>query len=97
MRVSSKMVSKSTPFLMASNTVNSRRSSMSRRRVSTSPSAGRFNVSMPISAPRTAFISAISNEGAMAMTSPVAFICVPSFRLALENLSNGQRGNLTTT
>ena len=52
---------------------------------------------MPISAPRTAFISAISNEGAMAMTSPVAFICVPSFRLAPENLSNGQRGNLTTT
>ena len=52
---------------------------------------------MPISAPRTAFISAISNEGAMAMTSPVAFICVPNLRLAPENLSNGQRGNLTTT
>ena len=31
------------------------------------------------------------------MTSPVAFICVPNLRLAPENLSNGQRGNLTTT
>ena len=52
---------------------------------------------MPISAPRTAFISAISKSGAMAMTSPVAFICVPSVRLAPANLSNGHFGNLTTT
>ena len=36
----------------------------------------------PISAPRTAFMSASSNVAPMAITSPVAFICVPSVRLA---------------
>ena len=30
------------------------------------------------------------------MTSPVAFICVPSVRLAVTNLSNGHLGNFTT-
>ena len=54
-------------------------------------------MSSPISAPRTAFISAISNPGAMAMTSPVAFIWVPSVRLAPLNLSKGHLGILTTT
>ena len=32
----------------------------------------------------------------IAMTSPVAFICVPSVRSPTANLSNGQRGILTT-
>ena len=33
----------------------------------------------------------------VAITSPVAFICVPSLRLMPANLSNGHLGNLTTT
>ena len=33
----------------------------------------------------------------MAMTSPVAFIWVPSLRLAPWNFSNGHFGNFTTT
>ena len=33
----------------------------------------------------------------VAITSPVAFIWVPSFRLIPANLSNGHLGNLTTT
>ena len=37
-----------------------------------------------------------SNVRPMAITSPVAFICVPSLRLACTNLSNGQRGILLT-
>ena len=45
----------------------------------------------------TAFISAFSNVGAIDMTSPVAFICGPRLRFAYTNLSNGQRGSLTTT
>ena len=43
---------------------------------------GMFSVSSEISAPRTAFISAISNVSAIDMTSPVAFICVPRLRFA---------------
>ena len=50
-----------------------------------------------ISAPRTAFISAASKVGAMAMTSPVAFICGPRVRLAPANLSKGHFGSFTTT
>ena len=56
----------------------------------------RFRLSRPTSAPRTAFISAISKLGAMAMTSPVAFIWVPSLRLASANLSKGHLGIFTT-
>ena len=56
----------------------------------------RFRVSMPISAPRTAFMRAISKLGAMAITSPVAFIWVPSFREASANLSKGHLGIFTT-
>jgi len=97
MRVISKISSKDTPAAIASNTVNSLRSSIAARRFLMSPSCLRFSVSMPISEPRTAFISAASNVGAIAMTSPVAFICVPSLRLAPANLSNGQRGSFTTT
>ena len=33
----------------------------------------------------------------MLMTSPVAFIWVPSFRLDPANLSKGHLGNFTTT
>ena len=33
----------------------------------------------------------------VAITSPVAFICGPSVRVALLNLSKGQRGIFTTT
>ena len=55
-----------------------------------------LNVSSPISAPRTAFIIAISKVGAMDMTSPVAFICVPSLLLEPANLSNGHFGNFAT-
>ena len=47
-------------------------------------------------APRTAFCSAASKVRSIAITSPVAFICVPSARSASGNLSNGQRGILTT-
>ena len=65
--------------------------------MSTPLSSARLRVSSLISAPRTAFISAISKLLAMDMTSPVAFICVPSVRLAPANLSKGHLGNLTTT
>jgi hypothetical protein len=33
----------------------------------------------------------------MAITSPVAFICVPRLRSAAANLSKGHRGIFTTT
>ena len=57
---------------------------------------GTIMLSSLISQPRTAFISAPSKLLSMAMTSPVAFIWVPSVLSAYTNLSNGQRGNLTT-
>ena len=47
--------------------------------------------------PRTAFIRAASKVWAMDMTSPVAFIWEPNFRLAPWNLSKGHLGNFTTT
>ena len=50
----------------------------------------------PTSSERTAFCSAASNERSIAITSPVAFICVPSDRSPAPNLSNGQRGIFTT-
>ncbi len=56
----------------------------------------RFRLSIPISAPRTAFIRAISKLGAMDMTSPVAFIWVPKVREASANLSKGHLGIFTT-
>ena len=56
-----------------------------------------FKVSCEISAPRIAFIKAASKFGAIAITSPVAFICVPSIRLDVANLSNVHFGNFTTT
>ena len=49
-----------------------------------------------ISNERTAFWKAASNDRSMAITSPVAFICVPMARSPLGNLSKGQRGILTT-
>ena len=49
-----------------------------------------------ISSDLTAFWNAASNERSMAITSPVAFICVPMARSPAGNLSKGQRGILTT-
>ena len=54
------------------------------------------SVSQPISAPRTAFISACSTFTPIAITSPVAFICVPRVRLPYTNLSNGHFGIFAT-
>ena len=56
-----------------------------------------WRLSSLISAPRTAFIRAASKVWAMDMTSPVAFIWEPNFRLAPWNLSKGHLGNFTTT
>ena len=50
----------------------------------------------PISRLRIAFCSAASKLRSIAMTSPVAFICVPIWRSPNWNLSKGQRGILTT-
>jgi hypothetical protein len=41
--------------------------------------------------------SADPNVRSIAITSPVAFIWLPSVRSAVGNLSNGKRGSLTTT
>ena len=49
-----------------------------------------------ISSERTAFCSAASKLRSMAITSPVAFICVPTWRSPWGNLSKGQRGIFTT-
>ena len=51
----------------------------------------------PTSSDRTAFCSEASNVRSIAITSPVAFICVPSERSPAPNLSKGQRGILVTT
>jgi len=51
----------------------------------------------PISSERMALSKLSSNVLPTLMTSPVAFICVPSFRDAPTNLSNGHFGNFTTT
>ena len=49
-----------------------------------------------ISKDRTAFWKAASKERSIAITSPVAFICVPILRSPPGNLSNGHLGILTT-
>ena len=49
-----------------------------------------------ISSDLTAFWNAASKERSIAITSPVAFICVPMLRSPRGNLSNGQRGIFTT-
>ncbi len=90
-----------TPRRSDSATTQSRRSSTTCRRLSSSSSERSFSVSSRrlyvfCSRQRIAFISAASKFGAMPITSPVAFICVPSIRLACINLSNGQRGIFTT-
>ncbi len=94
----SKISSTETPDFRASKTVNIRKSStLARRSWMGAPSiALRFRVFMWISAPRTAFSTAISKLVPMDMTSPVAFIWVPSLRSAFGNLSKGHFGNLTT-
>ncbi len=51
----------------------------------------------PNSRERTALPRAASKVRSMAITSPVAFICVPVVRSPRGNLSKGQRGILTTT
>ena len=78
--------------------VKRRRSSTRRRRsqIGVLSVSFRFRQSCPISAPRTAFIRAISKLGAIAMTSPVAFIWVPRVREASANLSKGHLGIFTT-
>ncbi len=58
---------------------------------------GAANPLRPVSSERSAFCSAASKLRSMAITSPVAFICVPRRRAAPANLSNGHLGTLTTT
>ena len=76
MRVRADISSMLIPLFIASNTLKSRRSSgtLSRSASGISEIGAALIVSRDISAPRTAFISAASKEGAIAMTSPVAFI-----------------------
>ncbi len=90
-----------TPRRKASETTHSLRSSTacsfsSSSSPETSLREASIRLYMFISRQRTDFISAASKVGAMPITSPVAFICVPSVRRACMNLSNGQRGILTT-
>ena len=59
-------------------------------------SVSSVGVSSPSSMLCTAFMKACSKLLAMAITSPVAIICVPRDFLAYTNLSNGHFGNLTT-
>ena len=56
-----------------------------------------YRWSTPISSDRTAFRRLSSIVRPMLMTSPVAFICVPSLFCAEVNLSNGKRGIFVTT
>ncbi len=87
------------PLLRASKTVNRRRSSVFLRRSFTFSSeiGAALRVSRDISAPLTAFIIPSSKLLPIAITSPVAFICVPKVRGEPANLSNGHLGSLTTT
>ncbi len=64
---------------------------------SAQPFSSHSNERPPISSDRTAFCSDASNVRSMAITSPVAFICVPSERSPKGNLSNGHRGIFVTT
>ena len=75
------------PRFIALNTTNSLSSvsSCSLARISSSVSSvilGMLSVPSEISAPRTAFIMAISKPVPIAITSPVAFMRVPSVRFA---------------
>ena len=66
---------------------------------STSPRQDTDGVCRPshlISTDVSAFSKALSKLLHKDMTSPVAFICVPSTRDAVLNLSKGQRGYFTT-
>jgi len=49
-----------------------------------------------VSRDRSAFLKASSTHLPIAITSPVLFIAVVRVRSAFLNLSNGQRGTLTT-
>lgn len=51
----------------------------------------------PVSSDRTALSSDSSIVRPTAITSPVAFICVPSLFEASENLSKGKRAIFVTT
>ena len=76
-----------------------RRVSVADRSMAPSPrqaGSSQRSVRRPNSSERTAFVSAPSKVRSMAITSPVAFICVPSWRSPSANLSNGQRGIFTT-
>ena len=64
--------------------------------MSCQPGSSQSSERPPTSSERTAFCSAPSKERSIAITSPVAFICVPSVRSPNGNLSNGQRGIFTT-
>ena len=87
------------PAFKDANTVNSRSSDnfFNSSRKSFPSYLSRLREEREISAPRTAFIIAISNEVPIAMTSPVAFMRVPSSRFAYRNLSKGHFGSFTTT
>ena len=58
---------------------------------------GRLRWCAPFSSERTDFSMHSSRLAPMPMTSPVAFIWVPSRLGAVANLSKGNRGNLATT
>ena len=79
------------------------RSSVGLRRIShssASDAASNFSSRRqfaPASRLRTALSRLSSKVRPTAMTSPVAFICVESRRLALSNLSKGKRAILVTT
>ena len=99
--VMSWIVSTEMPRFNASKTQKERSTSTSSSFLSTSSSESFVNaflvmVSMPSSMERTAFIMPASKLGAIAMISPVAFICVPRVFFAYTNLSNGHFGNFTT-
>ena len=66
-------------------------------RPSSRHSGSSHNTERPvISRERTAFWNAASNVLSTAITSPVAFIWVPTLRSPAGNLSKGQRGIFTT-
>ena len=57
-----------------------------------------FKVFMPVMCFYNVYTSDLSSAvRPMLMTSPVAFICVPSELFASANLSNGKRGIFVTT
>ena len=82
--VIAKISSTEMPALRAANTVNRRSSEsfFSSSRRSFPSYLSRLREEREISAPRTAFMIAISKEVPIDITSPVAFMRVPSSRLA---------------